>query len=129
MPPTHRSDVETGFGVEPIQELQSQIEATTEKWAQGAALYGPGGFAGDVRKKILSLAMLRIRNEYLNNGEKAPTEKILDAMAHADKDYVRWLDQQIIDRANWLKLDDTRDQIREKIRRDDALIRSARAFA
>jgi hypothetical protein len=120
-----RADIEAGFGVDPIQVLQAQLEATTEKWAQGAALYGAGGFANDVRKKVLSLAMLRIRNDYLNRGEKAPTEKVLDAMAHADKDYTRWLDQQVIDRAEWLQLSDTRDNIREMIRRDDALIRAA----
>lgn len=127
--PANRYDMETSFGVQPIEEIQSQLEQTTEEWSKGAALYGSFGFAEHVRKKVLALALLRIRNLFLNRGEKAPTEKILDAMAHADKDYTRWLDQQIIDRANWLRLDDTGDQLRERIRRDDALIRSFRGIS
>lgn len=127
--PANRYDMETSFGVQPVEEIQAQLADTTDEWARGAALYGSFGFADHVRKKVLALAMLRIRNDFLNRGEKAPTEKILDAMAHADRDYTRWLDQQVIDRANWLRLSDTRDNLREKVRRDDALIRSARAFA
>lgn len=129
LPPANRYDMETSFGVQPIEEIQAELQESSDEWARGAALYGSFGLGEHVRKKVLALALLRIRNDYLNRGEKAPTEKVLDAMAHGDKDYVRWLDQQIIERANWLKLDDTRDQLRERIRRDDALIRSARAFA
>jgi hypothetical protein len=119
---------EESFGVEPMDQLLAQLDATEDEWSHGSALFGPGGFANDVRKKVLSIVMLRIRDEILNKGEKAPTEKVLDAMAHADKQYVEWLDRQVVARAEWVKLDARREGILLKANRGQAMLRVAARF-
>ncbi len=121
--------IEEGYGVDPIELLIHQLSETEEDWAKGAALFGAGGFANDVRKKILSVVMLRIRDALLNSGDKAPTEKVLDAMAHADKQYTQWLDRQVVARAEWLRLDAQRDAIEMRCNRGQALLRVAGRFA
>ncbi len=123
------STVEQDAGVDPIELLIHQLSETEEEWARGSALFGPGGFANDVRKKILSVVMLRIRDKLLSDGEKAPTEKVMDAMAHADRQYVAWLDRQVIARADWLRLDAQRDAIEMRCNRGQALLRVAGRFA
>lgn len=123
LPTSFAPDIERSLGAEPLEELLAELEANAEAWAHGGALFGAGGFANDQRKKVLSIVMLRIRDEFLQKGEKPPTEKILDAMAHADKRYTRWLDEQTIKRAEWLKLDAERDAIAMKVNRGQSLLK------
>ena len=127
--PAKGSTVEQDAGVEPAESLIHQLSETEEDWANGGALYGNGGFANDVRKKLLSVVMLRIRDSMLSGGEKAPTEKVLDAMAHADKQYGEWLDRQVIAKAGWLRLDAQRNTIEMRFNRGQALLRVAGRFA
>lgn len=125
--PTSYAD-EQSYGVEPLDNLIAGLQEREEEWAYGSALFGPGGFANDVRKKVLSLVMLRIRDEMINKGEKAPTEKVLDAMAHGDKQYTEWLDRQVIARAEWVKLDAQREAILLKVNRGQAMLRVVARF-
>jgi len=116
-------DMEMSFGAEPLDNLLAELDATEKEWSDGGALFGAGGFSNDIRKKILSVTLLRIRDEMLSNGEKAPTEKIIDALAHADKQYGEWLDRQVIARANWLALDAKRQAVFLKVNRGQSLLR------
>lgn len=129
LPTSFAPDIERTYGAEPLSDLLTELEGTAEEWAHGASLFGAGGFANDQRKKVLSIVMLRIRDEILEKGEKAPTEKVLDALAHADKQYVDWLNQHIIKRAEWLKLDATRSQVEMRVNRGQSLLKiGARGF-
>lgn len=116
-------ELEAAHGAEPMDELLQELSEITEEWAEGGALFGAGGFANDVRKKMLSIVMLRLRDDMLSKGEKAPTEKVLDAMAHADKQYVDWLDRHVIRRAEWLKLDMKKTAIEMRANRGQSLLR------
>lgn len=117
------ADMEMSFGAEPLDKLLAELDSTEKEWSEGAALFAAGGFANDVRKKILSIVILRIRDELLMKGEKAPTEKVLDAMSHSDKQYVEWLDRQVIARASWLALDSRRNAILLRVNRGQSLLR------
>jgi hypothetical protein len=118
-----RRDIEESHGAEPMDKLLAEYDAIVEDWAEGGALFGAGGFANDIRKKVLSLVMLRIRDELIAKGEKPPTEKVLDALAHADKQYTEWLDRHVIKRAEWLKLDVEKSQIEMRANRGQSMLK------
>lgn len=89
---------------ERVLQLLAESE---DAWADGASLYGPGGLFDAQRKALVSVVMLRIRDELIGKGEK-PTEKVLDAMAHADPTYTEFLGGHVTKRAGWLSLDSER---------------------
>ena len=106
-----------------MDQLIRELDDIKEEWSEGGALFGAGGFANDVRKKVLSIVMLRIRDELISKGEKPPTEKVLEAMAHADRQYTEWLDRHVVKRAEWLKLDVKKTQIEMRANRGQSLLK------
>jgi len=120
-------DVERSMGVDPIDGLLAQLEATREAWATGAALYGPGGTFDNLRKVKLSIVECSIRDEKAEKGEKV-TEASIEQQAHADLAYTAWLDNHTVARANWLRLDAEREDVRMRINRGQAVLRSAANF-
>lgn len=109
-------------GAEPLDELLAELDAEEDAWADGGALFDVGGFANDVRKSMLSVVLLRIRDEILSKGEKSPTEKVLEAMAHADKQYKEWLDRQTIRKAEWMKLNAKRKKVEMRANRGQKML-------
>jgi len=121
-------DVERSMGVDPIDGLLAEFEATREAWATGAALYGPGGTFDNLRKVKLSIIECSIRDDYQAKGVKV-TEAAIEQQAHADLAYTAWLDNHTVARANWLRLDAEREDVRMRINRGQAVLRSAANFA
>ena len=121
---TMESALEVTHGVEPLGKLLDLLDACAEQWAEGAALYGPGGTFDHLRKTKLSVTALRIRDEKQAKGEKI-TEASIDQLAHADGEYIGWLDGQTTARAEWLSLDAYRQQVWARINRGQAMIRVA----
>lgn len=117
-----RADMELSNGAEPLDELLAELDAEEDAWADGGALFDVGGFANDVRKSMLSVVLLRIRDEILSKGEKSPTEKVLEAMAHADKQYKEWLDRQTIRKAEWMKLNAKRKKVEMRANRGQKML-------
>lgn len=89
-----------------------QLASSEDVWAKGAALYGVGGLLDASRKVTLSIRLLAIRDAL---PEKI-TEKVLDAMAHADAEYIKWVDSHVVARAEWLALDAQRNRLYAKIK-------------
>jgi hypothetical protein len=117
-----RADMELSNGAEPLDELMAELDADEDEWADGGALFDSGGFANDVRKIMLSVVMLRIRDEILSKGERSPTEKVLDAMAHADKQYREWVDRQTLRKAEWMKLNSKRKRVEMRANRGQKML-------
>lgn len=94
-------------------ELLQELTDTEEEWALGAASFGPGGFADNMRRSYLAARSLEIRDS--KAGEKC-TEKFLDDASHGDKEYVQWLDDKLVERAKWLSLDAHRNLLYLKLK-------------
>jgi hypothetical protein len=56
------------------------------------------------RKELLSRVMIRILENMEASGEKRPTEKVLEAMAHGDKEYTRFLEDGRVERRDMERL-------------------------
>lgn len=122
-----KGDIERGLQVDPIDELLASLDATQEAWAKYAALYGPGGLFDNQRKIMLSIIMLKVRDE-IKDGERV-TDALVDARAHAHPDYVAFIKRHTERRAEWLQLDAERDAIVLRINRGQALLRVAGRMA
>lgn len=94
-----------------LQELAS----TEQKWAEGAALFGPFGLADNQRKIFLEKTGLEIRNSKLGANEKV-TEAFLDQAAHADTEYAEYVTDMVLAKAQWLVLDQTRERLWAKLK-------------
>lgn len=113
-------EIESRIGVAPLDQLQEERSVLVAKVAPLRAMFGMFGGFDPRRKVLLSIATLRQRNEA---GEKKPTDKVLDAMAHADEMYTDWLDHTEVARGEWIVLEDQIAILTERIQRDNALIR------
>jgi len=116
------ADMEMANGATPLDELLAELDESEAEWADGAALYGNGGMFNDKRKSLLSIIALRIRDERAGEGKKS-TEDMIEQMAHADKEYVKFLDGHIGRRAKWLALDAHRDGIVMRVNRGQAMLK------
>ncbi len=119
---------EQSFGAEPIDVLLSDLDNTEEEWADSAALFGAGGLFDAQRKAKLCTVAMEIRDMLFKQGGKA-TESLIDQMAHADKQYIEWLDDMQLRRAQWLAMDAHRDGLVLRINRGQAMLRVAARFA
>lgn len=100
-----RADMELSNGAEPLDELLAELDKTERAWAEGAALYGPGGLFDAQRKAKLSTIGVELRDMLTKQGGKV-TESAIDQMAHADEGYLKFLDTNERLRADWLLLNE-----------------------
>lgn len=120
-----RVDMELSNGAEPLDELLAELDRTEDDWANGGALYGDRGLLGDLRKALLDATAMEIREQLLKlntTGQKI-TDGMIDQMAHADESYRQFLDEHVIRKAEWLKLDVQRKKIEMRINRGQAMLR------
>lgn len=96
--PTETEDVPEEFVI--FQALSD----TEKQWAEGAAMYGPGGSYNDLRKSYLAVRYLQLRDEAAAKNEKV-TDALNNERAHADDEYGSWLDSRLSDHAAWRLLD------------------------
>jgi hypothetical protein len=115
-------DVEAAHGAEPLDELLAELDATEDEWADGWALYGPGGLLDDQRKALLDATAMELREMMKAQGGKV-TDGLIDEMAHADERYKKFLDEHVIKRAEWIRLDKKRDRIEMRFNRGQSLLR------
>lgn len=117
-----RADMELSNGAEPLDELLAELDKTEATWAEGAALYGPGGLFDAQRKAKLCVIGVELRDMLTKNGGKV-TEASIDQMAHADDGYLKFLDEHERLRGDWLLLNAQRDAIMLRVQRGQALLR------
>lgn len=117
----HQREIEARAGVFPLDELQAEREHLTQTNSRIKAIHGPFGTYNDLRKIELAQAAQRVRAAW--TGEKAPSEALVDSLAHADEEYVRWVRQASSDRAAFETVEDRITAITEMINRGQALLR------
>lgn len=110
------SSCPTDFRPSEVDMLLQGLSQTHEAWATGATLFGPGGFANDQRKRLLSVVACRLREQWDEAKQGKYSEAALDRLAHADPAYGEWLDKREFERARWLLLDAQRDSQFIKLR-------------
>lgn len=94
---THAGAVQSFIPIE-ADDLLQQLSATEDEWAQGAALFGPGGLFDANRKAKLSVIGLQIRDHRSESSEKT-TEAMIEQLAHADDTYTDYLSEAVVARA------------------------------
>lgn len=120
-----RADMELSNGAEPLDELLAELDATEDEWANGGALYGDRGLLGDLRKALLDATAMEVREQLLKlntTGQKI-TDGFIEQMAHADENYRQFLDEHVIRKAEWIKLDARRKKIEMRINRGQAMLK------
>lgn len=117
--------IEVTLGVEPMDVLEAELDVMSDEWARGWALYGPGGGWSDVRKAMLSAREIAIRDTWNEIKLGKMTDAKLDAEAHADPEYRKFLDRSMLERAQWILLDQARSLIHARIARGNALLRAS----
>src|SRR4051812_29875596 len=122
--PVTAKEAQLAVGVEPIDELLAELEATQEEWARGASLYGPGGVFDAQRVAFLAVLALEHR-EVKQEGAKPLSDQHVKERAHADRRYTSWLRRQTAQRTDWLTLDAKRDAIIMRVNRGQGLLRVA----
>lgn len=99
----------TDFQPDEVDILLQGMSETHQEWANGAALFGPGGFANDQRKRMLAVVACDLRETWDDTKFGKLSESALDREAHRHEKYTQWLDAMELKRAKWLVLDAQRD--------------------
>lgn len=118
---TVQEEIELRAGVEPIEALHDERRHLVQLNSRVRAMHGSNGIYKDVRDLELAKAGARVRENW--TGEKAPSEAYVAANAPLDKEYQRWLEQQVSDKAHFEVIDDRITAITEMINRGQALLR------
>jgi hypothetical protein len=108
-------DVEGRAEVLPLGDLHARRRALLVPLAPLKALHGHGGLFDDKRKQMLEAMKVKARMALTDAGQKT-TEGMIDAMAYADEQYARFIDQGITDRIEYLNLANELTEIEELIR-------------
>lgn len=117
-------DAQLSVGATPIEEIIGALDASEEKWAQGAALFGPGGLYGDQRASMEALISLDWRDKLEKLGTKV-TDDLVKQKARSDPRYTKWLQKMTMQRIEWLRLDAERNNLMLVANRGQALMRVA----
>lgn len=119
------ADMEARAGIEPLDRKLDRRAAMAAEYAELEAFRQQ---YNDRRKSNLAIRALQIRDEKNGKGEKT-TEKLIEDMAHADPDYIAWLDDAALRLARREVLRADMDAIDMSIYRDQAILRAFAAEA
>jgi hypothetical protein len=110
------SDLEAKADIPSLQGLHAERRQLLPEYAALRALHGPGNKWDNKRKALLSVIKVRVRmskpEEY---GLAKWTDDSVDAVAHADEQYVRFIDEGIEQTARYVDLDTQLSEIAERI--------------
>lgn len=104
--------VEERAEVDSLGNLHARRRALLAQYNPLAVVHGSFGTWDARRKQMVSLATIRVR---INSPEKL-TEKVLDAMAHADDEYALFLDESEAAKVHFRELDNELTEITERIK-------------
>ena len=107
--------IESRAEVDSLGDLQQRRRALLAQLAPLKALHGHNGLWDNKRKQMLEAIKVRVRMTLEADGKKG-TDAAVDALAHADEQYARFIDAGITDRIDYLTLQNEADEIAERIR-------------
>ncbi|MBA2684061.1 MAG: hypothetical protein H0U66_06195 [Gemmatimonadaceae bacterium] len=96
--------------VDDADALVQQLAESEDAWADGSALYGPGGLFDNMRKSMLAVIKLRVRDT-LGDRKLTGLADFIDDLAHADSGYRAFLDTHLVKQAEWRALDAGRQRL------------------
>jgi hypothetical protein len=106
--------VEARAEVDSLGDLHQRRRVLLEQLAPLAALYGPFGIWDARRKQLLEAMKVKHRMLLSQEGTKA-TETMIDALAHADDQYARFLDDSYESKIEWIRMDNELTELVERI--------------
>jgi hypothetical protein len=112
--PDELRPVESRADVECLGDLQKRRRDLLVNLAPLKALHGHNGIWDDKRKALLEAMKVKARMALTEAGQKA-TEGMVDAMAYADEQYARFIDDGITARIDYINLQNELDEIAERI--------------
>lgn len=109
------SPLEERAGIASLDGLHAERRQLLNILAPLKALHGPGDLWDSRRKQMLEALKVRKRLELLETNQKV-TEGLVDSLAYADEQYLRFLDQGERDRIEYITMQNQLNEIEEKIR-------------
>jgi hypothetical protein len=98
-----------------LEGLHVERRKLLPEYARLRALHGTSGKWDAKRKALLEALKIRARMTATKAGEKV-TEGYVDALAHADEQYEKFIDQSIADATRYVELETEISEIEERIR-------------
>ena len=96
-------------------QLLQHLANTEKEWADGAALFGPGGMHTDFKESKQAVIALQIRDEREGKKEKI-TDDLIKQMSRAHPTFSAYLDESLIKQAKWRALDAKRKRIEMRLK-------------
>lgn len=106
--------VESRAETDSLGDLHQRRRMLLEQLAPLSALYGNFGLWDARRKQLLEAMKVKHRMQLAQDGTKA-TEGLIDALAHADEQYERFLDDSYQSKIEFIKMDNELSEILERI--------------
>lgn len=114
LPADYLKAVESRAEVDALGDLHQRRRMLLEQLAPLAALYGNFGLWDSRRKQLLEAMKVKHRMTLAQEGTKA-TEAMIDAYAHADEQYERFLDDSYTSKIEFIKMDNELSELVERI--------------
>jgi len=109
------SGLEERADVDSLERLHEERRQLLIRLAPLKAMHGPFGLFDAKRKQMVEAMKVKARVRLQNIGGKV-TDAIIDAEAHCDEQYTAWLDQQLTERVEYVKMDGELDRLNDLIR-------------
>jgi ferritin len=108
------SELESRFELDSLLDLQAQRRQLIPEYASLRALHGPNGKWDAKRKALLEATKIRARMVCQQKNEKV-TEGLIDAMAHADEQYMQFIEWGIEGATRFVVLENQIADLNERI--------------
>jgi hypothetical protein len=109
------SALEERADIESLEHLHAERRKLLPEYASLRALHGPNGKWDAKRKAMLEAMKIRARMELTKDGGKT-TEAAVDALGHADEQYVRFVDEGVEGATRYVVLETEMSELEELIR-------------
>ena len=120
--PSDTRDIEDRAGVDSLDMLLAKRRDLVERSKELRALHGPFGRWDYKRKNMLEAKKVQARIAIKERGDK-PTEAMIDAEAHADKQYEAFVDRGIADAISWIEMENDIAEVNDRIRNREIELR------
>jgi phage gp46-like protein len=115
LPPDLVREIEARAGVDALGELHARRRQLLVNLAPLKALHGHNGIWDDKRKAYLECSKVNARMTLTANAQKT-TEAAVEAQAYADPEYLKFIDDGIAARIEYITQQNELDEITERIR-------------
>lgn len=120
--------LESRADIASLEGLHAQRRQLMPEYSTLKALHGNFGKFDHKRKSLLEACKIRARMEMTQKGEKV-TEAAVDALGHADQQYVDFIDEGIVGATRYVELETMMSEIEEQIRNREICLLSFNAEA